>query len=259
MQRLGNAGCREIDTAFCLKRRDNHGAAKNMKQKLLILAVLVIAAMVFFALGLNRYLSFEWIKSTHQDLTNAFAENPFMVAGAFMAILTGAMALSIPGSVLTLALAAGAIFGLWWGIPIVLVGIVVGDSLAFLMARYLFRDWVERRFAQQATMMQRGFERNGAYYLFAMRLAAVIPFFIVNWTMALTRMKLRLFAPVSFLGLVPVTAIYVNAGTQLAQIENPGDIISLPVLVSLGLLGIAPIILRLMMNRTRPAIRQNAA
>lgn len=225
-----------------------------MKSKLLILALLLAAIVAFFAFGLDRYLSFAWLKSAHGDLTAAFAENPLMVAGAFMTFQTAAMAFSIPGSVLTFALAAGAIFGLAWGIPIVLIAVVVGDSLAFLAARYLFRDWVEKRFAKQAAAMQRGIERDGAYYLFAMRLAAVIPFFIVNLTIALTRMPLRTFAPVSFLGLAPITAIYVNAGTQLASIESPGDVISLPLLASLGLLGIVPIVLKFMMKRTvRPA------
>lgn len=223
-----------------------------MKGKLAILVMLVAAAIAFFAFGLDRYLSFAWLKATHSDLVATFAAHPLMVAGAFMVLQASAMALSIPGSVLTLALAAGAIFGLAWGIPIVLVAVVVGDSLAFLAARYLFRDWVEKRFARQAAAMQSGIERDGAYYLFAMRLAAVIPFFIVNLTMALTRMPLRIFAPVSFLGLIPITAIYVNAGTQLASIEAPSDIISLPLLASLGLLGIAPFALRLIISRPRP-------
>ncbi len=230
-----------------------------MKQKLLIVAATVMAAVAFFALGLNRYLSFEWLKSAHQDLVKSFAEQPVLVAGAFMAIQAAALALCIPGAVLTLALAGGAIFGFAWGTIIVLVAVVIGDSLAFLVARYLLRDWVEKRFAKQVTMMQCGFERDGGYYLFAMRLSAVIPFFVVNLSVALTRMPLRIFAPVSFLGLAPVTAIYVNAGTQLARIENPGDIMSLPVLASLGALGIAPIILRLIMNRMRPDIKQDAA
>lgn len=228
------------------------GEAVNAK--LGILALLLASAAAFFTLGLDSYLSFQWLKGAHDELTTAFAERPVVVAAVFMALQAGAMALSIPGSVLTLALAAGAIFGTFWGIPIVLTAVVVGDSLALLAARCLFRDWVEKRFGRQAAAMQRGIERDGVYCLFAMRLAAIIPFFIVNLTMALTRMPLRIFAPVSFLGLAPITAIYVNAGTQLARIESPGDIISLPLLVSLALLGIAPFALRYLIMRMRPAL-----
>ena len=223
-----------------------------VKAKLGILSLL-LAVGTFFALGLDSYLSFLWLKGAHDKLTTAFAERPFFVAAAFMALQAGAMALSIPGSVLTLALAAGGIFGIVWGIPIVLTAVVIGDSLALLAARYLFRDWVEKRFGRQAAAMQRGMERDGAYCLFAMRLAAIIPFFIVNLTMALTKMPLKIFAPVSFLGLTPITAIYVNAGTQLARIESPSDIISIPLLASLGLLGIAPFALRYLMIRMRLA------
>lgn len=151
-----------------------------MKQKLLIVAVLVMAGVAFFALGLNHYLSFDWLKSAHQDLVASFARDPLLVAGAFMALAASALALCVPGAVLTLAVAGGAIFGFGWGVIVVLVAVVLGDSLAFLVARYLLRDWVERRFAKQAAMIQRGVERDGAYYLFAMRLAAVIPFFMVN-------------------------------------------------------------------------------
>lgn len=176
-----------------------------------------------------------------------------------MALQVTALALCIPGAVLTFGVAGGAIFGFGWGVLIVLTAAVIGDTLAFLVARYLLRDWVEQRFARQAAIIQRGVERDGAYYLFAMRLAAVIPFFVVNITMALTRMPLRTFAPVSFIGLAPVIAIYVNAGTQLAKIESPSDIMSWPLIISFGLLGIAPILLRLMMKRMRPEIIQDAA
>lgn len=230
-----------------------------MKQKLLIMAVMVATGVAFFALGLNHYLSFDWLKSAHQDLVASFAREPLLVAGAFMALQVTALALCIPGAVLTFGVAGGAIFGFGWGVLIVLTAAVIGDTLAFLVARYLLRDWVEQRFARQAAIIQRGVERDGAYYLFAMRLAAVIPFFVVNITMALTRMPLRTFAPVSFIGLAPVIAIYVNAGTQLAKIESPSDIMSWPLIISFGLLGIAPILLRLMMKRMRPEIIQDAA
>lgn len=263
MNEFGNAQCRKIYAVLCfdtgkdvaLRYRTWHG--DMMKQKLLILTAFAIAVACFFAFGLHHYFSFAWLKTAHHELTAAFAERPLIVAGIFMALQASAMALSIPGSVLGGSLAAGAIFGFGWGVGIALVAVVIGDSVAFLMARYLFRDWVEKRFAKQAAVIQQGFERDGAYYLFAMRLMAVIPFFIVNLTMGLTRMPLTRFAPVSFLGLAPVTAIYVNAGTQLARIESPGDIISLPVLASLGLLGIAPVILRLVMDRFRPAIARD--
>ena len=148
-------------------------------------------------------------------------------------------------------LAAGAIFGPWWGTLLALGAVVAGDSIAFLIARYLIRDWVEHRFAKQAARANAGINREGPFYLFALRLMAVVPYFVVNLTMGLTRLPLRLFTPVSLAGLLPVTFLYVQAGTQLARIDGVSDIYSPRLLVTLGLLGVLPLATRFALRQWR--------
>lgn len=222
-------------------------------RRLAVLAALAAAAGLFFGLGLQDYLSLATLKARQSELAAMFDARPLLVAGIFFAIQATALALSLPGAVLTLSLAAGAIFGPVWGTVIALLAITFGDSLGFLAARYLFRDWVERTFAAQAAAVDRGVERDGAFYLLSLRLMAVVPYFIVNLTMGLTRMKLRVFAPVSFAGLLPATAIYVNAGTRIAAIDTPADIYSPGLIGAFVLLGLFPLAIRFALRRRSPA------
>lgn len=221
----------------------------SKQRRLATLAILAAAAGLFFGLGLQDYLTLNILKMRQAELAASFAARPMLIAGIFVAIQATALALSLPGAVLTLSLAAGAIFGPLWGTLIVLIAITLGDSLGFLAARYLFRDWVERAFAAQVATIDRGVARDGAFYLLSLRLLAVVPYFIVNLGMALTRMPLRVFAPVSFIGLVPATAIYVNAGTQLAGIDSPADIYSAELIGAFILLGLFPLAVRFFSRR----------
>lgn len=173
-----------------------------------------------------------------------------------MLLHIAALALSLPGAVLAPTLAAGAIFGPYWGTVIALASIVIGDSLGFLGARYLFRDWVEQRFGAQAEAIDRGVERDGAFYLLSLRLMAVIPFFVVNLSMGLTRMPLKTFAPVSLIGLLPATALYVNAGNSLAAIETPSDILSPRLIGAFVLLALLPIAAKFLLERRRAGNRR---
>jgi uncharacterized membrane protein YdjX (TVP38/TMEM64 family) len=227
--------------------------AGGTRRKLLTLGVVLLAAALFFALGLHRYLTLDFFKARQQDLRAAFDAHPFWVAGAFVAIKVTALSLSLPGAVLTMSLAAGAIFGPVWGTALCLFAVTMGDSLSFLIARYVLRDWVERRFGRYMGTIDRGIERDGAFYLLSLRLMAVVPFFVVNLTMGLTRMPLKVFAPVSFLGLIPATTLYVNAGTQLGQIERPSDIYSPELVLSFVALGLLPIVARFVLRRFQPA------
>lgn len=208
--------------------------------------LLAVAAgiLAFFLLGFDRYLDIAAIRQERLDLVAAWQRSPLATAGVFILLSAAALALSIPGAVLSFSLAAGAIFGLWYGTAIALTALVAGDSLAFLGARFLFRDWVERHLSSHAVRARRGFERDGAYYLLALRLMAVVPYFLVNLTMGLTRMKLRVFAPVSFLGLLPVTFVYVWAGTQIGTIERASDIYSPRLLITFVALGLLPLAAR---------------
>lgn len=220
-----------------------------MKRKIIIICALAAAAVLFFALDLNAYLSFETLKQRHLELLAFYERQPAVMIGAFMALHIVALALSLPGAVLTMALAGGALFGPGWGTLILLSSLTIGDSLGFLLARYVFRDAVQKRFGRYLAAFSNGVDRDGIFFLLGLRLMAIVPYFVVNLTMGLTRMPLRQFAPVSFVGLAPATALYVNAGTELSRIERPSDIYSPTLILSFVLLGLLPIVARLLFKR----------
>jgi uncharacterized membrane protein YdjX (TVP38/TMEM64 family) len=134
-----------------------------------------------------------------------------------------------------------------------LVGVAatLGATLAFLSSRYLFRDWVQRRFGPRLDALNRGIEKDGAYYLFTLRLVPLFPFFLINLGMGLTRLPVRTFAWVSFLGMLPGTFLYVNAGTELGKLNSLADVASPGLLAAFALLGIVPLVLRKLLLRAR--------
>lgn len=221
--------------------------------RVVVLILIAAAIALTFLTGLDDQLDLDALRARRDTLVAAWQRDPLLVAGAFAALNILVLALSIPGVVIGFSLAAGAIFGPAWGTAIALGAVVIGDSLAFLLARYVFRDAVERRFAAAAARTNRGVRRDGAFYLLALRLLAIVPYFMVNLTMGLTRMPLRVFAPVSFLGLLPVTFLYVQAGTRLAEIERPSDVYSPGLLASLAALALFPLAVRLALRRWRTA------
>jgi uncharacterized membrane protein YdjX (TVP38/TMEM64 family) len=208
---------------------------------LLLLAGLLIA---FFALDLQHYLKLATIKQSHAHLVQLYRDAPALFIAAFMTIHICALALCLPGAVLTMALAGGSIFGPLLGTPIVLTSLTIGDSLGFLAARFVLGDWVRRAFASHLGKVEEEVERNGAFYLLSLRLMAAVPYFLVNLTFGVTRMRLRVFAPVSFLGLAPATALYANAGTELARINSPGDVLSARLLIIFTLMAAVPVAAR---------------
>ena len=159
-------------------------------------------------------------------------------------------ALSLPGAAL-MTLAAGAIFGLGWGLLIVSFASSVGATLAFLVSRHLLRDSIQNRYGKSLKSINQGVERDGAFYLFALRLVPAFPFFLINLVMGLTPLKTWTFYWVSQLGMLAGTAVYVNAGTQLAQIQSLGDVASPGLLGAFALLGIFPIIAKKLIDGLR--------
>jgi uncharacterized membrane protein YdjX (TVP38/TMEM64 family) len=215
-----------------------------MSKRAVTIAALLVGLAIFFALDLQQYLRFSALKQSHAHLVGLYREQPALFVVAFMAIHVSALALCLPGAVLTVALAAGAIFGTALGTLIVLTSLTVGDSLGFLAARFLVGDWVRDRFAAQLGRVEDELERNAAFYLLSLRLMAAMPYFVVNLTFGVTRMRLRVFAPVSLIGLIPATALYVNAGTELASIASPRDILSTTMITTFALLAILPLVAR---------------
>lgn len=211
-----------------------------MNRKKIILIV-IIAALIsaFFLLDLDSYLNLEYVKSQQDSLQSWVENNRFSAIAAFMLIYIVVTALSLPGAVV-MTLMGGAVFGLVTGLFLVSFASAIGATLAFLISRYLLREPLTNKFSRYIDPINRGIEKDGISYLFTLRLVPLFPFFVINAVMGMTRMKAGTFYWVSQLGMLPGTAVFVNAGTQLAAIEKPGDILSPSLILSFCLLGIFP-------------------
>jgi pyruvate/2-oxoglutarate dehydrogenase complex dihydrolipoamide dehydrogenase (E3) component/uncharacterized membrane protein YdjX (TVP38/TMEM64 family) len=211
------------------------------KKKLLIFAALVGSVAAYFAFDLGRFLSLEYLQSRQADLAALATERPWQVSGIFIAAYVAVTALSLPGAAI-MTLAAGAIFGLVAGTVIVSFASSIGATLAFLTARYLLRDSVQSRFGTRLADIDKGVAREGAFYLFTLRLVPLVPFFVINLLMGLTTMRAWTFYWVSQVGMLAGTVVYVNAGTQLAKIESLRGILSPALVGSFVLLGLFPLL-----------------
>jgi uncharacterized membrane protein YdjX (TVP38/TMEM64 family) len=218
--------------------------------KIGVLLLVLAAIAAFFLLDLGSYLTLEGLKARQEQLAGFVEREPLLAIGGFFLIYVAVTALSLPGAAI-LTLAAGAVFGLWWGILIVSFASTIGATLAFLTSRYLLRDWVKGRFGKRVKAVDEGIVRDGAFYLLTLRLIPVFPFFLINLAMGLTAMRVLTFALVSQVGMLPGTAVYVNAGTQLAGIEKTSDILSPALLGSLALLGLFPLLAKWIIGRLR--------
>ena len=207
-------------------------------------AVLVGAVAAFYAAGLDRHLSWTAVRDQVAGWQGYVRDHPVAAVAVFFCVYVVVTGLSIPVAA-ALSLAAGILFGRWVGTGLVSVAATAGATLAFLSSRYVLRGWVRSRFGDRLRPVERGVERDGAYYLFTLRLIPLIPYFLINLGMGLTPIPVRTFALVSWVGMLPVTFLYVNAGAVLPTIEGPGDVLSAPVLVSLALLGLVPLAARL--------------
>lgn len=209
--------------------------------RLLVIAIIATALVVFLAAGGQRYLTFENIKAQQATLSALYDAHPWQTALAFFALYVAVTGVSLPGAAL-LTLVAGAVFGLLWGTVLVSFAASIGATVAFLVSRLLLRDWVQQRFRRFLEPVNRGIERDGAFYLFTLRLIPQIPFFAINIVMGLTPLRARTFYWVSQLGMLAGTLVYVNAGTQLGAIQAPGDILSVELIAAFLLLGVFPLI-----------------
>ena len=217
----------------------------------LVIGLLIATTIVaFFVLDLGRYLSLDFLHAQHGVLQAWRNEQPLIAAASFFTIYVLATALSVPGAVV-LTLAAGAIFGLWWGLIIVSFASTLGATGAFLAARYLLRDAIEARYGDRLKAINAGIERDGAFYLFTLRLVPLFPFFLINLLMGLTAMPARRFFWVSQLGMLAGTLVYVNAGTQLAQLHSLAGILSPGLIGAFVLLGLFPYLARGLVNAVR--------
>jgi pyruvate/2-oxoglutarate dehydrogenase complex dihydrolipoamide dehydrogenase (E3) component/uncharacterized membrane protein YdjX (TVP38/TMEM64 family) len=220
-----------------------------MKKALLLLLVLALAA-AFFASGLHRQLDLDALKAGMGGFAAWREASPLLVAALYFAAYVAVTALSLPGAAV-MTLAGGALFGLGWGLLIVSFASTIGATLAFLVSRHLLRDSVQARAGERLKAINDGIARDGAFYLFSLRLVPAFPFFLINLLMGLTPIRTRTFYWVSQLGMLPGTLVYVNAGTELGAVNSLAGVLSPALLASFVLLGLFPLLARWVLARVQ--------
>ncbi len=213
---------------------------KKTVKKIAIAFVLILFLIAFQVFDLGQYLTLSYIKESQAKFEALYAEHPAMVIVSYMILYILATSFSLPGAAI-LTLAGGALFGLLTGTVIVSFASTIGATIACFFSRFLLRDWIQGKFADRIQKVNEGIAKEGAFYLFTLRLLPVFPFWMINILMGLTTMPLFKFYWVSQLGMLPGTLVYVNAGKELAQIDSPGGILSPGLLLSFVLIGIFPL------------------
>ncbi len=209
--------------------------------KIIILMVVIVLIASFFIFDLGQYLTLSYLKSQQQVFNNYYQDHRFSTLLIYFLTYILVTALSLPGAAV-MTLAGGALFGLWTAVVVVSFASSIGATLAFLVSRFLLRDWVQEKFGDKLQAINDGIEKEGAFYLFSLRLVPLFPFFVINLVMGLTPLKTSLYYLVSQVGMLAGTFVYVNAGTQLGQLESAGGILSPGLLISFALLGIFPLL-----------------
>ncbi|GHB77497.1 pyridine nucleotide-disulfide oxidoreductase [Psychrosphaera saromensis] len=218
-----------------------------MIKKLALLLIAAAAIGLFFHFDLHQLLTLDGLKGSMDQFNDYKAQSPLLVIGGFFLLYVLVTALSLPGAAI-LTLAAGALFGLGEGLLIVSFASTIGATLAFLVSRYLLRNYIKQRFPERLSAIDAGVEKEGAFYLFTLRLVPVFPFFLINLLMGVTAIKSWTFYWVSQIGMLAGTFVFVNAGTQLAQIDSLSGILSFNLILSFALLGIFPLIAKGILN-----------
>ena len=218
-----------------------------MIKKLFLVLIAAAAIGLFFHFNLHQLLTLEGLKGSMDQFSQYKEQSPLLVFGGFFLLYVVVTALSLPGAAI-LTLAAGALFGLVEGLLVASFASTVGATLAFLVSRYLLRDTIKQRFPERLDAIDAGVEKEGGFYLFTLRLVPVFPFFLINLLMGVTAIKAWTFYWVSQIGMLAGTFVFVNAGTQLAQIESLSGILSLDLILSFALLGVFPFIAKGILN-----------
>lgn len=219
---------------------------KNLSRVILVV-VLGLAFTAFFYFDLGRFLSFEYLKSQQAAFQNYYEQNPLQTIALYFVTYVVVTALSLPGAAV-MTLAGGMMFGVLVGTVAVSFASTLGATLAFLVARFMLRDYVQSQFGDKIAAINQGVEKEGAFYLFTLRLIPAFPFFVINLVMGLTSIRTLQFFVVSQIGMLPGTLVYVNAGTQLGKLESLKGILSPSLILSFVLLGIFPLIVKKVMS-----------
>ena len=213
-----------------------------------LLAAMAVLIAAFFALGLHRHFTLDNLRASRDSIVAYRDAQPLLASAAFFGIYVAVTAVSLPGAGI-MTVAAGAIFGVLWGTVLVSFASAAGATLAFLTSRFLLHDAIQERFGDRLKPINAGIRRDGAFYLFSLRLIPAFPFFIINLVMGLTPIPARTFYWVSQAGMLPVTLVFVNAGTQLAKVDSLKDVLSPTLIASLVLIGLFPLAARKVMEK----------
>ena len=219
-------------------------------KKFTVVALVLTLVIVFFAFDLQHQLTLEGLKSNLKFIIQWRENSPLSAAAIFFGVYVAVTALSLPGAAI-MTLAAGALFGLVWGTVMVSFASSIGATCAFLVSRYLLRDTIQTRFSDRLITINSGIAREGAFYLFTLRLIPIFPFFLINLLMGLTNISVLTFYGVSQLGMLAGTLVYVNAGTELAQINSLQSVISPALIASFALLGVFPLLAKRLVHHLR--------
>jgi uncharacterized membrane protein YdjX (TVP38/TMEM64 family) len=226
-------------------------------KKIVLVGVILVLIVLFFAFNLDQYMRLSFLKESRESFRALYEQYTVLVLGGFFLLYVGVTALSLPGAAV-MTLAAGALFGFWGGLVLISFASTIGGTLACIVARYLFRDWAREKLGAWLNSIDSGIRREGAFYLFTLRLIPVVPFFLINLGMALTSMRMVTFYWVSQLGMLPGTAVYINAGKQLGEISSTSDIFSVDLILSFVILGIFPLAVKKIMNLIRTKLGKGA-
>jgi len=213
---------------------------RDTLNKIAVLILILTIAIAFKLFHLGQYLTLAHIKESGQEYVLLYKEHKALVIAGYMVIYIVATSLSLPGAVV-LTIAGGGLFGLLTGTIIVSFASTIGATLACLVSRFFLRDWVEDKFSDKIGKVNEGIQKEGAFYLFSLRLIPIFPFWLINLVMGVTKMRLVTFYWISQIGMLPATIVYVNAGKELARIDSLKGIISPELLGSFALLGIFPL------------------
>ncbi len=212
----------------------------RLAKKILLAALVAALIAAYFLLDLGRYFSLAYLKESREQFAAFYADNSIVTIAVYMLAYIAVTALSLPGAAI-MTLAGGAMFGFVAGVIAVSFASSIGATLACFVSRYLLRDWVNRKFGDRLAALNAGIEKEGAFYLFTLRLIPVFPFWLINLLMGLTGIRLFTFYWVSQVGMLAGTMVYVNAGRELGRLDSLSGILSPGLIVSFALLGLFPI------------------
>jgi uncharacterized membrane protein YdjX (TVP38/TMEM64 family) len=224
----------------------------SMKTKIILVCAIAALIAAFFFLDIGQYLNLEYLKLKKDSLNALYQQQPILISGVFFVIYVLVAAFALPAALL-LTVASGAILGFWNGLFIVSFASSIGATIAFLLTRYLFHDAIQAKFGDRLSAVNLGIEREGAFYVFGLRLVPLFPFVVVNSLLGLTKLNTWTFYWASQIGMLAGTAVFVNAGTQLADIDSLGDILSLKFALSFALLGVFPILAKTLLKLIKPS------